>query len=161
MKHVKIIVDGACAKNPGPGGWACVLRYKEAKKEIYGSEQVTTNNRMELTAALKGLQALKESCEVELITDSEYVQKGMTQWIYYWQRNGWKTKARGEVVNKDLWEQLYEESRKHKIVWTWVRGHAGHEDNERCDYLATHAAFNQIVFKKKQGPEERFIQLTE
>ena len=144
MKKVQLITDGACIGNPGPGGWACILRYGARKREMFGSSPQTTNNRMELTAAIKGLSALKESCEVEVVTDSEYLKNGITQWIEKWKRNGWKTSAKKPVVNQDLWMELDEMVAGHKIQWTWTKGHANHEDNNRCDELATWAAREQL-----------------
>ena len=144
MKKVQLVTDGACLGNPGPGGWACILRYGARKREMFGSSPQTTNNRMELTAAIKGLSALKESCEVEVVTDSEYLKNGITQWIEKWKRNGWKTSAKKPVVNQDLWMELDEMVAGHKIQWTWTKGHADHEDNNRCDELATMAARDQI-----------------
>jgi ribonuclease HI len=143
VKKIQLITDGACKGNPGPGGWACILRYGEHKKEMWGSEPHTTNNRMELTAAVRGLQALKEPCEVEIVTDSEYVKNGITSWINGWKRNGWKTKSKKPVVNQDLWEALDGENSRHKTKWSWTQGHASHEDNNRCDELASRAALNQ------------------
>jgi ribonuclease HI len=140
MKRVQLITDGACLGNPGPGGWACILRYNGHAKELSGSAPQTTNNRMELTAAIEGLKLLKEPCEVEVVTDSEYVKNGITKWILGWKRNGWLTAAKKPVVNQDLWEDLDELTRPHKIVWTWTKGHADHVDNNRCDELATQAA---------------------
>ena len=143
MKQVQLITDGACVGNPGPGGWAAILRYDGHKKELWGCERHTTNNRMELTAAIEGLRALKEACGVEVITDSEYLKKGITTWIHGWKRKGWVTAAKQPVVNQDLWKALDEESTRHKITWTWTRGHANHTDNNRCDELATRAARDQ------------------
>ena len=143
MKRVQLITDGACIGNPGPGGWACVLRSGEKSKEMFGSAPHTTNNRMEITAAIEGLRALKESCEVEVVTDSEYLKNGITTWIKGWKRNGWKTAAKKPVVNQDLWMTLDELVATHKIVWTWTKGHADHGDNNRCDELATRAARDQ------------------
>lgn len=143
MKKVQLITDGACLGNPGPGGWACILRYKDQNRELYGSEPQTTNNRMEITAALKGLEALKERCEVEIVTDSEYLKNGITNWIHGWKRNGWKTAAKKPVVNQDLWQELDEQNARHQTTWTWTKGHASHEDNNRCDELATQAARDQ------------------
>jgi ribonuclease HI len=139
-----LITDGACLGNPGPGGWACILRYNEHKREIYGSVPHTTNNRMELTAALEGLRALKVGCAVEVVTDSEYLKNGITSWIKGWKRNGWRTAAKKPVVNQDLWEALDGEVARHQVTWTWTKGHADHEDNNRCDELATSAARNQL-----------------
>ncbi|HTP87446.1 MAG TPA: ribonuclease HI [Bryobacteraceae bacterium] len=143
MKKVKLITDGACLGNPGPGGWACILRYGDNKKELWGSEPHTTNNRMELQAAVEGLRALKEKCEVEVITDSQYLKNGITEWIRNWKRNGWQTKARKPVVNQDLWMELDEQNERHRTEWSWTKGHASHADNNRCDELATAAAKNQ------------------
>jgi len=143
MKKIQLITDGACLGNPGPGGWACILRFGDQKKEMFGSEKQTTNNRMELTAAMEGLRALKEPCEVEVVTDSQYVKNGITQWIHGWKRNGWKTAAKKPVVNQDLWTELDRLVSKHKLEWTWTKGHADHEDNNRCDELATRAARDQ------------------
>jgi len=145
MKQVQLITDGACIGNPGPGGWAYILRYGDRTRERYGSEPQTTNNRMELTAAIEGLRALKESCEVEVITDSEYLKNGITKWINGWKRNGWRTSAKKPVVNQDLWEELDALVAGHKIRWTWTKGHADHDDNNRCDELATRAAREQIA----------------
>ncbi len=144
MKDVKLITDGACIGNPGPGGWACILRYGNHRRELYGSEPATTNNRMELTAAIKGLEALREPCQVEVVTDSEYLKNGITKWIHGWKRNGWKTGAKKPVVNQDLWSELDRAAAKHTTVWTWTKGHASHEDNNRCDELATRAAREQL-----------------
>ena len=143
MKRVQLITDGACLGNPGPGGWACVLRYNSHKRELWGSSSQTTNNRMELTAAIEGLKVLKESCEVEVVTDSEYLKNGITQWIHGWKRNGWKTSAKKPVVNQDLWVELDASVQKHRVHWTWTKGHADHQDNNRCDELATEAAREQ------------------
>lgn len=140
---MQLITDGACLGNPGPGGWACILRYQEQRKELYGSEPHTTNNRMELRAAVEGLRALKQSCEVEIVTDSEYVKNGMTSWIRNWKRNGWMTAAKKPVVNQDLWRQLDEQVNRHRTRWTWTKGHASHADNNRADELASSAARNQ------------------
>ena len=144
MKRVQLITDGACLGNPGPGGWASILRYNGHKREMFGSSPQTTNNRMELTAAIEGLRALKESCEVEVVTDSEYLKNGITQWIHGWKRNGWKTAAKKPVVNQDLWMDLDQLVAKHRITWTWTKGHADHDDNNRCDELATRAARDQL-----------------
>ena len=143
MKQVQLITDGACIGNPGPGGWAYILRYGNHEVEKFGSEPHTTNNRMELTAAIEGLGALKERCQVEVVTDSEYLKNGITTWIHGWKRNGWKTAAKKPVVNQDLWEALDAQVERHQVDWTWTKGHAGHEDNNRCDELATRAARDQ------------------
>jgi ribonuclease HI len=144
LKKVLLITDGSCLGNPGPGGWACVLRYGAHKKELYGCEPHTTNNRMELTAAVRGLRALRERCEVTLTTDSEYVKNGITSWIAGWKRNGWMTRAKKPVVNRDLWEELDSEASRHEVRWQWTKGHASHADNNRCDELAQRAAREQI-----------------
>ena len=144
MKQIQLITDGACIGNPGPGGWACILRHGESKRELFGSEPHTTNNRMELTAAIQGLRSLKESCTVEVITDSEYLKNGITKWIQGWKRNGWRTSSKQPVVNQDLWNELDELVASHKTSWTWTKGHANHEDNNRCDELATRAAREQL-----------------
>lgn len=144
LKKVQLITDGACLGNPGPGGWACILRYGNHKRELYGSEPHTTNNRMEITAALQGLKHLKEGCEVEVTTDSQYLMNGITKWIIGWKRNGWRTADKKPVVNQDLWVQLEEENARHRTHWVWTKGHASHEDNNRCDELATSAAREQI-----------------
>jgi len=143
MKKVQLITDGACLGNPGKGGWAAILRYGEHTKELFGYEAHTTNNRMEITAALEGLRLLKEACEVEIVTDSEYVKNGITQWIKGWKQKGWVTAAKKPVVNRDLWEQLDAEVSRHKTQWTWTKGHASHEDNNRADALASMAAKEQ------------------
>ncbi len=144
MKSVKLITDGSCLGNPGPGGWACILRYGDRAKEMYGSEPHTTNNRMELTAAVKGLEALKEPCRVTITTDSNYLKNGITSWIHRWRRNGWRTTTKKPVVNQDLWQRLDELSSRHQTEWEWTRGHAVHADNNRCDELALRAARKQI-----------------
>ena len=143
MKQVQLITDGACLGNPGPGGWAAILRYGDRKKEISGGEPHTTNNRMELRAAIEGLRALKEDCEVEVVTDSEYLKNGITNWIHGWKRKGWMTAAKKPVVNQDLWKDLDEQASRHKTQWTWTKGHASHADNNRCDELASKAARDQ------------------
>ncbi|HZQ51359.1 MAG TPA: ribonuclease HI [Bryobacteraceae bacterium] len=145
MKHVQLITDGACKGNPGKGGWACILRFGEFKREIYGSEPHTTNNRMELLAAIEGLKRLKERCSVEIVTDSEYLKNGITTWIKGWKRNGWVTKDKQPVKNRDLWMALDELVNSHETQWKWTKGHASHEDNNRCDDLATRAALEQIA----------------
>jgi ribonuclease HI len=143
VKKIKIITDGSCLGNPGRGGWACILRYNEHKREIYGHSPHTTNNRMELTAALEGLKALKEPCEVEVITDSEYLKNGITKWLANWRRRNWMTIEKKPVVNRDLWEELDALTGKHTTTWSWTKGHASHADNNRCDELATMAAREQ------------------
>jgi len=148
MKHVAISTDGACIGNPGPGGWACILRFGDRKKEVFGSEPRTTNNRMELRAVMEALKALKEPCKVTLYTDSQYVQRGITEWISGWKARGWVRRVKGKgiqpVLNRDLWTELDRLAQPHDISWDWVRGHADHEDNIRCDFLAQKAAREQI-----------------
>ncbi len=136
MKNIEIFTDGACKGNPGPGGWGALLRYNDTEKSIHGGEQNTTNNRMELTAAIEALKLLKEPCSVDLTTDSQYVRKGVTEWIHNWKKNGWKTSAKKPVKNVDLWQQLDEFNQRHEIRWHWVKGHAGHRENEIADELA-------------------------
>jgi ribonuclease HI len=132
--------DGACKGNPGPGGWGVVIRSGESEKELSGGEALTTNNRMEMTAAIRGLRALKRPCRVVLSTDSRYVMDGLTKWLPGWLRNGWRTAARQPVKNADLWQELVAAAAPHQIRWEWVKGHAGHPENERADKLASDAA---------------------
>ena len=143
VKQVKIVTDGSCLGNPGAGGWACILRFNEHKRELYGYAPHTTNNRMELTAAIEGLKALKEPCTVEVITDSEYLKNGITNWVPNWKRRDWMTSAKKPVINRDLWEELDEVAAKHQVTWSWTKGHASHSDNNRCDELAQTAAREQ------------------
>ena len=143
MKKVQLITDGACLGNPGPGGWAAILLHGDNRKELYGCEKHTTNNRMELTAAIEGLRALRERCEVEVVTDSEYLKNGITTWIANWKRRNWLTTEKKPVVNRDLWEELDLLADKHEIQWSWTKGHASHSDNNRCDELAQAAAREQ------------------
>jgi ribonuclease HI len=137
---VEIATDGACKGNPGPGGWGAVLRFGTTEKDMSGAENPSTNNRMELMAAISALEALKKPCRVKLSTDSRYVMDGLTKWIKGWQKNGWKTADKKPVKNADLWQRLLTASEPHRIDWTWVKGHAGHPDNERADKLASDAA---------------------
>ena len=137
MKKVVIYSDGGCHGNPGPGGWAALLEYGQHKRELSGGVPATTNNRMELQAAIEALNALKEPCAIEFYTDSEYVKNGVTGWVVNWKRNGWKTKTKKPVKNADLWRALDSAVSKHKVAWHWLKGHAGHAGNERCDQLAT------------------------
>jgi len=143
VKQVKIITDGSCLGNPGRGGWAAILRYNAHKRELFGFSPHTTNNRMELTAAIEGLKALKEPCEVEVVTDSEYLKNGITKWVPNWKKRDWMTIEKKPVVNRELWEELDELTAKHKTTWSWTKGHASHEDNNRCDELAQMAAREQ------------------
>jgi ribonuclease HI len=140
MKQVEIHTDGACLGNPGPGGWAALLRHGATERELAGGEADTTNNRMELMAAIAALEALKSPCEVVLHTDSQYVKKGIGEWLPNWIRRGWKTAGGDPVKNKDLWERLSLANTRHQVQWKWVKGHAGHVDNERVDRLARAAA---------------------
>jgi ribonuclease HI len=135
-KVVEAFTDGACRGNPGPGGWGVVLRYHDKEKELYGNQAHTTNNRMELTAAIEALSALKHPCEVIITTDSQYVKNGINQWISNWKKRGWKTADKKPVKNIDLWQQLDELVSRHQVKWQWVRGHSGHPENERADALA-------------------------
>jgi len=137
--EAEIYTDGACRGNPGPGGWGAVLRYKNHEKTLYGSERLTTNNRMELMAAIRALESLKRPCRVRLTTDSQYVQKGITEWMANWKRNGWKTETKKPVKNADLWQRLDTAIASHDIQWEWVRGHSGHPENELADELANKA----------------------
>lgn len=136
MSKVEIYTDGACRGNPGPGGWGALLLSADREREVFGGEPDTTNNRMELTAAIQALNALKQSCEVVLYTDSTYVQKGISEWLSNWKSRGWKTAARKPVKNADLWQALDEATGRHQIEWRWVKGHAGNAGNERADQLA-------------------------
>ncbi|WP_018075587.1 ribonuclease HI [Novosphingobium nitrogenifigens] len=140
MKEVEIFTDGACKGNPGKGGWGALLRSGAHERELSGGERETTNNRMEMTAVLRALEALKEPCAIRLHTDSRYVLDGMTKWIFGWQKKGWKTADNKPVKNEDLWRALVTAARPHKIEWVWVRGHSGHPENERVDRLASDAA---------------------
>jgi ribonuclease HI len=140
VTEVEIFTDGACKGNPGPGGWGAVIRSGPHERELSGGEALTTNNRMELMAAIKALEALKRPCQVTLSTDSVYVRDGITKWIHGWRRNGWKTADKKPVKNAELWQELLEASAPHKIDWKWVKGHAGHPENERADKLACDAA---------------------
>jgi ribonuclease HI len=136
LKHIEIFTDGACRGNPGPGGWGALLRYQGTEKELFGGEQDTTNNRMEMQAAIEGLRALSSRCTVTLTTDSVYVQKGITQWLAGWKKKNWKTAARKPVKNADLWLLLDEQNQRHDVQWCWVKGHSGHRENEIADALA-------------------------
>ena len=140
MKSIVIYTDGACLGHPGPGGWGALLRYRDIERELSGGEPQTTNNRMELMAAIVALETLTEACRVDLHTDSQYVRQGITEWLRNWVRRGWKTAAGGAVKNQDLWQRLQAASERHTIEWHWVKGHSGHPENERVDALATAAA---------------------
>lgn len=144
---VEIFSDGACSGNPGPGGWGTVLRYNGHCKELSGYAAETTNNRMELSGALAGLRALTRPCRVRLTTDSQYLKKGMTEWLEGWLKKGWINSQKKPVANRDLWEELLEQQKIHQIEWCWVKGHAGHAENERCDELARQA----ICTARQQG----------
>ncbi|MAU22800.1 MAG: ribonuclease HI [Martelella sp.] len=146
-KEVEIFTDGACSGNPGPGGWGAVLRYGDKERDLCGGEKLTTNNRMELMAAIEALRALKEPCTVALYTDSVYVKDGISKWIHGWKKNGWKTAAKKPVKNAELWQALEAERNRHDVTLHWVKGHAGHEENERADELA-----RQGMEPFKQGP---------
>ena len=136
MKEVIIYTDGACRGNPGPGGWGALVKFDTVEKEIFGGQNNTTNNQMELSAAIEGLSILKEPCDVELFTDSKYVMDGITQWIQNWKKNNWKTSAKKEVKNKELWQQLDQLMSYHQVQWHWVKGHSGDPGNEAADLLA-------------------------
>ncbi|MDO6385548.1 MULTISPECIES: ribonuclease HI [Uliginosibacterium] len=136
MEHVEIFTDGACSGNPGPGGWGAILRAGTHEKELWGGEPATTNNRMEMLAVIRALAALKRPVTARVHTDSQYVQKGMTEWLQGWKKRGWKTAGKEPVKNEDLWRLLDAEAARHQLEWVWVRGHAGHTENERCDELA-------------------------
>ncbi len=144
MNTVEIFTDGACKGNPGPGGWAALLRYGGREQELSGAERETTNNRMELTAAIRALEALKRKCRVQVTTDSEYVKNGITIWLPQWKRRNWKTADRKPVKNVDLWQRLETLTHAHEVSWHWVRGHSGHPENERMDQLAV-AAIEKLL----------------
>ncbi|MDZ7789456.1 MAG: ribonuclease HI [Xanthomonadales bacterium] len=137
---VHIWTDGACLGNPGPGGWGALLRWNGHERELSGGEAETTNNRMELMAAIRGLESLKRSCRVVLTTDSQYVRKGITEWMTNWKKNGWKTASKKPVKNAELWQRLDKARERHEVQWDWVKGHSGHPENERADELASEAA---------------------
>jgi ribonuclease HI len=157
MKQVIIHSDGACEGNPGPGGWSAVLEYGGVKKEISGAELATTNNRMELLAAVEALARLKEPCIVEFFTDSQYLRRGITQWIATWKAKGWQTMKREPVKNVDLWRRLDAEAARHRVSWKWVKGHAGHAGNERCDTLAVTAIAD---LRQRHTPQQFAAALT-
>ena len=151
LPSVEMFTDGACRGNPGPGGWAALLRMGDKEKELSGGEPLTTNNRMELLGAIRGLQALKRPCRVALHTDSMYVRDGITKWVHNWRRNGWRTSDKKPVKNAELWQELCEATATHRIEWHWIRGHAGHPENERVDVLACAAADAQKGQPKRSG----------
>lgn len=154
VKQVIIHSDGGCHGNPGPGGWAAVLTYGQHHKELSGGEPATTNNRMELRAAIEALIALKEPCDVAFFTDSQYVKNGIMKWLPTWKKNGWRTKSKQPVKNEDLWRALDHASSRHTVKWSWLKGHAGHEGNERCDQLANEAiAHVKVTFTLGQLKE--------
>ena len=136
MKSIEVFTDGACKGNPGPGGWGVLLRYRDTEKSLYGGEPHTTNNRMELRAAIEALSALKEPCEVALTTDSQYVRQGITEWIENWKKRGWRTASKQPVKNVDLWQALDAQCQRHTVQWHWIKGHSGHRENEIADALA-------------------------
>ena len=149
LPHVTIFTDGACSGNPGPGGWGAILRFGEVEKELKGGEAHTTNNRMELLAAISALEALKRPAQVDLTTDSQYVRQGITAWIHNWKRNGWRTADKKPVKNGELWQELDAARQRHQVRWHWVKGHAGHPENERADELAR---LGMADFKPKKAP---------
>ena len=148
--EVRITTDGACKGNPGPGGWAAILQWNGTEKVLSGAERLTTNNRMEMTAALKALEAMKRPASITLVTDSKYLLEGMTQWIHGWKRNGWRNAAKHAVKNDDLWKALDAAARPHSIRWEWVKGHSGHPMNERADALANEAIASMLETLKDQ-----------
>jgi len=153
MKHVDIFTDGACSGNPGPGGWGVVLRCGRVEKELSGGADSTTNNQMEMQAVIEALSALKEPCDILLTTDSQYVVRGMTEWLENWIARNWKTASKKSVANQELWQTLWKLSQKHHIRWQWVKGHAGHPENERCDALAR--TYIENLFKQEQTIKEK------
>ena len=149
MPDVEIFTDGACSGNPGPGGWGAILRYGEVEKELSGGDPATTNNRMELMAAIAALETLKRGCRVRLYTDSQYVRDGITRWVHAWKARNWRTADKKAVKNVDLWQRLEQAAAAHDVEWIWVRGHAGHPENERADLLARGAIPSRL---SDQGP---------
>ena len=145
MDNVEIHTDGACRGNPGPGGWGAILRAGDSEKEIYGGETLTTNNRMELMAAIQALESLKRPCRVILVTDSQYVRQGITQWLAQWKRRNWLTADKKPVKNIELWQRLEQAAARHRVEWRWIKGHAGHVDNERADALANRAVDEMLA----------------
>lgn len=153
QKQIALFTDGSCLGNPGPGGYGIVLRYRQHEKQLSGGFRLTTNNRMELLAAIVGLENLKEPCHVDLTTDSQYVRQGITSWIHNWKKRGWKTAAKQPVKNADLWQRLDLAAARHDVAWHWVKGHAGHRENELCDQLARSAAENPTQDDTGYQPE--------
>jgi ribonuclease HI len=151
LKHVEIFTDGACRGNPGPGGWGVLLRSRDVERELYGGAADTTNNRMELQAAIEGLRALRHACRVTLTTDSVYVKNGITTWLPGWKKKQWKTAAGKPVKNVDLWQQLDEQNQRHQVEWHWVKGHSGHRENEIADQLANRAIDELARQRATQG----------
>ena len=147
LKQISLFTDGSCLGNPGPGGYGAILVYKQHQKELSQGYRLTTNNRMELMAAIAGLQSLREPCRVRLTTDSQYVKQGITQWIQNWKRRGWLTASKEPVKNVDLWKLLDTEVQRHQVDWHWVKGHSGHDENERCDILARDAAMSHDLLE--------------
>jgi ribonuclease HI len=152
MKHIEIFTDGACSGNPGPGGWGAILRWNGKEKELSGGDRETTNNRMELMAAISALESLKEPCSADLYTDSSYVRDGIGKWMIGWKKNGWKTADKKLVKNVELWQRLDEARKPHKVEWHWIKGHAGHPENERADELAREGMAPFKVKAKIGGP---------
>ena len=153
QKQIALFTDGSCLGNPGPGGYGIVLRYRQHEKQLSGGFRLTTNNRMELLAAIVGLETLKEPCHVDLPTDSQYVRQGITSWIHNWKKRGWKTASKQPVKNADLWQRLDLAAARHDVAWHWVKGHAGHRENELCDQLARSAAENPTQDDTGYQPE--------
>ncbi len=153
QKQIALFTDGSCLGNPGPGGYGIVLRYRQHEKQLSGGFRLTTNNRMELLAAIVGLETLKEPCHVDLTTDSQYVRQGITSWIHNWKKRGWKTASKQPVKNADLWQRLDLAAARHDVAWHWVKGHAGHRENELCDQLARSAAENPTQDDTDYQPE--------
>ena len=147
LKQISLFTDGSCLGNPGPGGYGAILVYKQHQKELSQGYRLTTNNRMELMAAIAGLQSLQEPCMVRLTTDSQYVKQGITQWIQNWKRRGWLTASKEPVKNVDLWKLLDTEVQRHQVDWHWVKGHSGHDENERCDIVARDAAMSHDLLE--------------
>ena len=153
QKQIALFTDGSCLGNPGPGGYGIVLRYRQHEKQLSSGFRLTTNNRMELLAAIVGLETLKEPCHVDLTTDSQYVRQGITSWIHNWKKRGWKTASKQPVKNADLWQRLDLAAARHDVAWHWVKGHAGHRENELCDQLARSAAENPTQDDTGYQPE--------